>query len=67
MSRRAFEGMPWENSETKVVEPYERGVVAARMGLSEDSNPYKPGTNEFSDWRAGFEDFVDDADFLETS
>ncbi|MET0940941.1 MAG: hypothetical protein ABWY13_06215 [Mesorhizobium sp.] len=40
----------------KAMEPYDWGLKAALVGMSEDSNPYWPGTDEHSDWLAGFED-----------
>jgi hypothetical protein len=55
--------MAKENTAKRAIEPYERGVIAARIGMSDDSNPYRPGTNEYSDWLAGFEDFAEDDDF----
>jgi hypothetical protein len=51
---------------TKVLEPYERGIAAARMGMSEESNPFRPGTDDHSDWAAGFKDFAKSDDFLES-
>ena len=46
------------------MEPYDWGVKAALQRMGEDSNPYKPGTNDYIDWLAGFKDFADDGDFL---
>jgi ribosome modulation factor len=60
-----FERMAKENTARKMIEPYDRGVIAARTGMSKDSNPYRPGTNEFSDWLAGFEAYVDADDAVE--
>ena len=40
----------------KAMEPYDWGVKAALIGMSEDSNPYRPDTDEHSDWLDGFED-----------
>ena len=53
-------------SSPKKMEPYDYGVSAARLGMSEDCNPYPPGTNEYGDWLAGYKDFADDEDFLDT-
>jgi hypothetical protein len=50
------------NTATRVIEPYERGFIAARMGMSEDCNPYRPGSDEHDDWLAGFADFIHDED-----
>ena len=59
--------MARENISAKnAMEPYDWGVKAALIGMSEDSNPYRPGSSEYSDWLAGFEDFAEDDDFLET-
>ena len=59
--------MPQVNSTKKAMAPYDYGVIAARIGLIEDCNPYRPGTNEHSDWQAGFKDFAEDDDFLDTN
>ena len=36
------------------MEPYDWGVKAALIGMSEDSNPYRPGTDDHSEWLDGF-------------
>ena len=53
-----------KESAKKAMEPYDWGVKAALQRMGEDSNPYKPGTNDYIDWLAGFKDFADDDDFL---
>ena len=52
-----------KESAQKSMEPYDWGVKAALHGMSEDCNPYRPGTNDYVDWLAGFKDFADE-DFL---
>ena len=52
-----------KESAKKAMEPYDWGVKAALHRMSEDSNPYAPGTEESNDWLAGYKDFADD-DFL---
>jgi len=54
--------MAAQQSKKKVMEPYDWGIAAARIGMSEDCNPYRPGTNEYEDWLAGFKDFAGDDD-----
>ncbi len=44
----------------KAMEPYDWGVKAALHRMSEDSNPYASGTEEYIDWLAGFKDFADE-------
>ena len=38
---------------------YDKGALAARMGMEKDDNPYPRGTNAFSDWKAGYEASVE--------
>jgi hypothetical protein len=40
----------------KTMEPYHWGLKAALVGMSENSNPYRLGTDEHRDWLAGFGD-----------
>lgn len=35
--------------------PFDEGVLAAETGMAKDDNPYKPGTDAHSDWKAGYE------------
>jgi ribosome modulation factor len=41
------------------VTAYDKGVAAARAGMSEDANPYDPGTEDYRSWLAGFADGLD--------
>ena len=49
-----------KESAKKAMEPYDWGVKAALHRMSEDSNPYASGTEEYIDWLAGFKDFADE-------
>ena len=35
------------------------GVAAARSKMSRDTNPFKPKTDAYSDWNAGYEAYKD--------
>jgi hypothetical protein len=59
---QALRRMAKQHNAKKVMEPYDWGIVAARTGISEDCNPYRPGTNEYGDWLAGFRDFAEEDD-----
>ena len=39
--------------------------MAKEDHMARQSNPYRPGTDEYHDWLAGFEDFADDDDFID--
>jgi hypothetical protein len=45
--------------------PFEKGVLAARMGMEEDDNPYLPGSHDYSDWEAGYEASVEVAEAMD--
>ena len=45
--------------------PFEKGVLAARMGMEKDDNPYLAGTHACSDWKAGFESSVEAAEAMD--
>jgi hypothetical protein len=38
---------------------YDKGALAARMGMEKDDNPYPRGTHAYSDWKAGYEASVE--------
>jgi hypothetical protein len=38
---------------------YDKGALAARMGMEKDDNPYPRGTHAHSDWKAGYEASVE--------
>ena len=40
-------------------QPFEMGVAAARSRMSRDTNPFKPKTDAYSDWNAGYEAYKD--------
>ena len=52
-----------KESARRAMQPYDWGVKAALHGMSQDCNPYTPGTNDYIDWLAGDKDFADE-DFL---
>ncbi len=54
-------------SAKKAMQAYNSGAKAALHGWSEESNPYRPGTYDYSDWLAGFEDFAEEDDFLDAN
>jgi hypothetical protein len=39
--------------------PFDQGVMAAETGMSRDDNPYKPGTDAYSDWNAGYDSAIE--------
>jgi len=39
--------------------PFDKGVLAAEAGMGRDDNPYKRGTQAYSDWNAGYDSAVD--------
>ncbi|RAZ90154.1 hypothetical protein DPM33_15105 [Mesorhizobium hawassense] len=48
----------------KIAEPpvsraFQRGAVAARMGMERDDNPYPFGTHGYIDWIDGYESSVE--------
>jgi hypothetical protein len=45
--------------------PFEKGVMAARLGMERDDNPYLPETHARSDWQAGYESSVDVAEAMD--
>jgi len=38
---------------------FDKGALAARMGMEKDDNPYPRGTHAYSDSKAGYEASVD--------
>ena len=56
-----------ERIHKEAMQAYDSGAKAALHGWSEESNPYRPGTYDYSDWLAGFEDFAEEDDFLDAT
>ena len=38
---------------------YEKGALAARMGMERGDNPYPRGTTAYSDWNDGYDSSVE--------
>ena len=45
--------------------PFEKGVLAARMGMEKDDNPYSPETHAYEDWEAGYASAVEASEAMD--
>jgi len=55
---------------SKVAKPlltnaFEKGLMAARVGMERDDNPYPCGTRDHGDWRAGYRASLDIAEAMD--